>query len=73
MYCNMHVLQKRSKEKINKYGIMIARRKSVRYVCDHFYFYFYYGTGLCLLEWCGGAVHNFQPEEIERALVVLRP
>ena len=43
------------------------RRKSLA-VCDHMIF-FYYGTGLyLLLEWCGGAVHNFQARDIERAL-----
>lgn len=57
----MHVLQKRSKEKKKK----ITRRKSL--VCDHKLFFSYYGTGLCLLEWCGGAVRNFQAKEIERA------
>jgi hypothetical protein len=58
------VLQKRSKE--NK---RITRRKSL--VCDH-YLFIYHGTGLCLLlEWCGGAVLNFQAREIERALVLV--
>jgi hypothetical protein len=29
-------------------------------------YFYHYGTGLCLLEWCGGAVRDFQAEEIGR-------
>ena len=63
------MLQKRSKEerrerekKTDKnHTPQLARQRSLQQL-------FFYGTGLCLLEWCGVAVRNFQAKEIERAL-----
>lgn len=66
----MRVLQKRSKEerrereKKRKESHAATRSSAIITVI-----FFIYGTGLCLLEWCGAAVRNFQAKEIERALV----
>jgi len=50
----------------NKYN-GITRRKSRTVFLRSFQYYFYnsyYGTRLCLLEWCGGAVRDFQAKKI---------
>jgi hypothetical protein len=42
------------------------RRKMESHAANRTYYFYhsYYGTGLCLLEWCGGAVRDFQAKEI---------
>jgi hypothetical protein len=61
----MHVLQKRSIEPdaaSRLFAIIIFLFLS-----------FYYGTGLCLLEWCGDAVRDFQARNLSGRSSDLRP